>query len=99
MLSKAARRQPSTAARHIPRPLPRSGSAILMEYLGNRQGSAPSLQNAELSREDARPVLEHLLSNIELCLANNYLHADLSASNVLSWQRQARIIDFPQSIG
>ena len=82
----------------IPRPLARSGSAILMEYLGNRQGSAPALQNVELSREEVRPVFEHLMSNIELWLANNYVHADLSAYNVLYWQRQVRIIDFPQAI-
>jgi RIO kinase 1 len=69
-----------------------------MEYLGNRRGSAPALQNVELSREEVRPVFEHLMSNIELWLANNYVHADLSAYNVLYWQGQVRIIDFPQVI-
>jgi RIO kinase 1 len=86
------------AGADIPRPVARSGSAILMEYLGNRQKSAPSLQNVELSREQVRPVFERLMNNIELWLANNYVHADLSPYNVLYWQGQVRIIDFPQAV-
>ena len=33
-----------------------------------------------------------VMRNIELWLANNYVHADLSAYNVLYWQRQVRVI-------
>ena len=82
----------------IPRPLARSGSALLMEYLGDRQQAAPSLQSVELARDEVYPVFDGLMRNIELWLANNYVHADLSAYNVLYWQRQARIIDFPQAV-
>ena len=38
------------------------------------------------------------MNNIELWLANNYVHADLSPYNVLYWQGQVRIIDFPQAV-
>jgi len=31
-------------------------------------------------------------------LAHNYIHADLSAYNVLYWQGQISIIDFPQAV-
>ncbi len=86
------------AGADVPRPLMRSGSAILMEYLGNRQGPAPSLQAVELARSEVRPVFECLMDNIELWLANNYVHADLSSYNVLYWQGKVRIIDFPQAI-
>lgn len=86
------------AGADVPRPLMRSGSAILMEYLGNRQGPAPALQEVELARSEVRPVFECLMHNIELWLANNYVHADLSAYNVLYWQGAVRIIDFPQAI-
>jgi len=82
----------------IPRPLARSGSAILMEYLGDRQEPAPALQNVELSRHEVRPIFEGLMHNIELWLANNYVHADFSAYNVLYWQGQIKIIDFPQAV-
>ncbi|TMF49857.1 MAG: hypothetical protein E6I32_05175 [Chloroflexi bacterium] len=82
----------------IPRPMARSESAILMEYLGDHRGPASALQNVELSHNEVYPLFEQLMRNIELCLANNYIHADLSAYNVLYWQGQVRIIDFPQAI-
>ncbi len=82
----------------IPRPLMRSGNAILMEYLGNRQEPAPALQDVELAKNKVRPVFDCLMRNIELWLANNYVHADLSAYNVLYWQDQVKIIDFPQAV-
>jgi RIO kinase 1 len=86
------------AGAHIPRPLARSGSAILMEYLGDRQEPAPILQNVELSQQEVHPIFERLMRNIELWLANNYVHADLSAYNVLYWQGEIRVIDFPQAV-
>lgn len=86
------------AGADIPRPHTRSGSAILMEYLGDRQGPASALQNVEFSQDEVHLVFERLMRNIELLLANNYVHADLSAYNVLYWQGQIRIIDFPQAV-
>lgn len=88
----------SKVSADIPKPVARSGSAILMEYLGDRHGPAPALQNVELARNEVLPIFESLMRNIELWLANNYIHADLSAYNVLYWQNQVRIIDFPQAI-
>jgi len=82
----------------IPRPIARTERAILMEYLGNRQQAAPSLQYVELSKDEVRSVFERLMRNIELWLAHNYIHADLSAYNVLYWQGQVSIIDFPQAV-
>lgn len=86
------------AGADVPRPLARSGNALLMEYLGDRQQAAPSLQGVELARNEVYPVFDRLMRNIELWLANNYVHADLSAYNVLYWQNRARIIDFPQAV-
>lgn len=86
------------AGADVPRSLARSGRAILMEYLGDRQQAAPSLQGVELARDAVYSVFDRLMRNIELWLANNYVHADLSAYNVLYWQEQMRIIDFPQAV-
>ena len=86
------------AGADTPRPLARSSSAILMEYLGDRQQAAPHLQSVELAKNEVYPVFDRLMRNIELWLANNYVHADLSAYNVLYWQEQVRIIDFPQAV-
>ena len=86
------------AGADIPRPLARTKSAILMEYFGDERQAAPSLQSVELSRDEVLPVFERLMGNIELWLAHNYVHADLSAYNVLYWQGQVHIIDFPQAV-
>ena len=86
------------AGADTPKPITRSSNAILMEYLGDRQQAAPSLQSVELARDAVYPVFDRLMRNIELWLANNYVHADLSAYNVLYWQNEVRIIDFPQAV-
>src|SRR6266851_3527568 len=86
------------AGADIPRPLARSSSAIMMEYLGDHQQPAPALQNVELARDAVYPVFDRLMRNVELWLANNYVHADLSAYNVLYWHNRVSIIDFPQAV-
>lgn len=88
----------SRAGADVPRPIAHTDSAILMEYFGDGEQAAPSLENSDLSREEAQAVFASLLHNIELWLAHNYVHADLSAYNVLYWDGEAKIIDFPQAI-
>src|SRR5437588_1867106 len=44
------------AGADIPRPLARTESAILMEYLGDHRQAAPALQFVELSKDEVRPV-------------------------------------------
>lgn len=86
------------AGSDTPQPIARTQNALLMEYFGDHEGAAPPLSSVELSREQARTVFDSLMSNIELWLANNYVHGDLSAYNILYWQGQAKIIDFPQAV-
>ena len=86
------------AGADIPRPFASAENAILMEYLGDRRQAAPALQHVELSRGEARQIFDQLMGNIELWLAHNYIHADLSAYNVLYWRGKACIIDFPQVV-
>src|SRR5947209_901393 len=71
------------AGADIPRPLASTEHAILMEYVGDRRQAAPPLQYVQLSRGEARQVFDQLMDNVELWLAHNYIHADLSAYNVL----------------
>src|SRR5207237_8973268 len=44
------------------------------------------------------PHFELLSGNIQLWLSHNHLHSELSAYNVLYWQGQVSIIDFPQVV-
>ncbi len=86
------------AGADIPKPFARTEHAILMEYQGDREQAAPALQSVDLPGYRVVPVFERLLNNIELLLAHNYIHGDLSAYNILYWQDKATIIDFPQAV-
>ncbi|HET8909543.1 MAG TPA: RIO1 family regulatory kinase/ATPase [Ktedonobacterales bacterium] len=87
------------AGADAPRPLAQSGNALLMEYVGGGPGTpAPLLREVTLEREEARPLFERVLRNIELWLACDRVHGDLSAYNMLYWQDAITIIDFAQAV-
>jgi RIO kinase 1 len=81
----------------VPRPMLMSESIILMEYLGDDEPAVP-LANARIDAAESRRVFDLLMRNIELMLANDRVHGDLSAYNVLYYEGDVRIIDFPQAV-
>lgn len=86
------------AGADVPRPLRLSGSAMLMEFVGDAGGAAPALQQVRLGPDETRPLFNRVLGNIELFLRLNLVHGDLSAYNILYWQGAMTIIDFPQAV-
>lgn len=80
----------------VPKPYGVSGNAILMEYIGDEQLAAPLLSEVRLERHEAWPLFEELIRNIELMLSLGLVHGDLSAYNVLYWDGDITLIDFPQ---
>jgi RIO kinase 1 len=86
------------AGADVPRPLSHSGRVILMEYLGDEEGAAQTLNAVQLEREECERVFNVLVRNIELMLACDRIHSDLSAFNVLYRDGDVRIIDFPQAV-
>jgi RIO kinase 1 len=86
------------AGADVPRPYARGNNAILMEFIGEGDMAAPTLNAVELDQVEARILFERVLFNIEIMLANERVHADLSAFNILYWQGDIVLIDFPQAI-
>jgi RIO kinase 1 len=86
------------AGADVPRPLAHADNAILMEFIGDERGAAPTLQTVDLPRPRAHELLESLLWNVGLMLGQNLIHADLSAYNVLWWDDRGVIIDLPQAV-
>lgn len=86
------------AGADVPQPVRNSEHAILMEYFGEVSRAAPTLNLVGLSAPEARPLFERLIYNIELMLGQDVIHGDLSAYNVLYWEGQLKIIDFPQIV-
>ncbi|HEY8684916.1 MAG TPA: RIO1 family regulatory kinase/ATPase [Chloroflexota bacterium] len=82
----------------VPKPLRKAASAILMEYVGDEEAAASKLREVELEPEEVRPLFNRMMQNIEVWLANDLVHGDLSAYNVLYWDGSITVIDFPQAI-
>jgi RIO kinase 1 len=82
----------------VPRPLGSGDNTILMEYLGEANTPAPTLNEVTLNRREAQRVFERLMDNVERMLGLRRIHGDLSAYNVLYWEGEFRIIDFPQAV-
>ena len=88
-----------SAGADTPRPLAQSGNALLMEYIGGEPGApAPLLREVSLAREEAQSLFERVLRNIELWLAYDRVHGDLSPYNMLYWDGAITIIDFAQAV-
>jgi len=86
------------AGADVPRPIACTEGAILMEYLGDESGAAPTLVSVELPHSEAIALFERIMRNIAMWLGLNLVHADLSPYNILYWAGAVTIIDFPQAI-
>jgi RIO kinase 1 len=86
------------AGADVPRVYASNDHAILMDYIGDIDWPAPTLQGVTLPRKEARPTFDRLLHNVDLMLAHNRIHGDLSAHNILYWEGEVKIIDFPQAV-
>lgn len=85
-----------TAGGAVPQPVASSENAILMTYYGDETIPAPTLSEVTLEADEALPLFNEALRNIELMLQNGWIHGDLSAYNILYWDGAITLIDFPQ---
>ena len=86
------------AGADVPKPLMEGDNVILMEYIGGRSGPAAMLNHVMLELFEARQIFDRLVENLSIMLACHRVHADFSAYNVLYWEGQFKIIDFPQAV-
>ena len=80
----------------VPRPMGANENAILMSYHGDEYQAAPALQQVSLAPRVARRLFDDVLRNIEILLQHGLIHGDLSAYNILYWEDEITLIDFPQ---
>ncbi len=86
------------AGADVPRPLVQNNNVILMEYIGAERSPAATLNQVTLKPSEAKRIFERLVDNLAIMLACHRVHADFSAYNVLYWEGQFKIIDFPQAV-
>ena len=82
----------------VPFPYEMASRAVLMGYLGDELQAAPTLNTVNLAGEEKQPLFERILKNVDLLLGAGWVHGDLSAYNILYWQGQIALIDFPQVV-
>jgi RIO kinase 1 len=80
----------------VPQPYMVSENSILMEYIGDEHGAAPTLHEVRIDPDEAKPLFFEVMRNIELMLKHSMIHGDLSAYNILYWEGKITFIDFPQ---
>ncbi|HEX2994949.1 MAG TPA: RIO1 family regulatory kinase/ATPase [Anaerolineales bacterium] len=86
------------AGADVPKPYAMEKNAILMDYIGDLGSAAPTLNSVRLDPEDVKPLFERVTRNIDLLLSSRRIHGDLSAYNILYWDGDISLIDFPQVV-
>lgn len=76
----------------------RTGRVVLMEYLGDEDGPAPRLADVHLSEDEAQRAWQESLDILMKMLKLGKIHGDYSTYNLLWWQDQVYVIDFPQVV-
>jgi len=82
----------------VPRAYAAGENGILMTYIGDEAGAAPALNEINLDKDEIWPLFRKVLDNIGLMLRYGRIHGDLSAYNILYWQGDITLIDFPQIV-
>jgi RIO kinase 1 len=88
----------SEAGADVPKPYALEKNAILMEYVGDMDTAAPTINSVKLDRDEARPLFDRVIRNLDLLLSKERIHGDLSAYNILYWNGDITLIDFPQVV-
>jgi RIO kinase 1 len=86
------------AGASVPRPIAASENAILMSYHGDEYMAAPTLNTINLEPDEARILFREVMRHVGLMLQHDLVHGDLSAYNILYWEGEITLIDFPQVV-
>ncbi|WP_042410709.1 serine protein kinase RIO [Streptacidiphilus carbonis] len=83
----------------VPYPVQITGTEILMEFIGDRSGTAaPRLAQLRSEEADLDDLWEQLTVNLSLFARAGYAHGDLSAYNLLVHEGRLVVIDVPQIV-
>ena len=86
------------AGADVPEPIEHGPHSMLMGYVGDRETAAPILHDVRLDTGEAGPMFDQIMENVATFLAYDLVHGDLSAYNILYWEGDFCVIDFPQAV-
>ncbi len=84
------------AGGRVPKPVSASENALLIGYCGDEKRAAPTLSEISLEPNEAAAHFNEVIRNIDLMAQLDMIHGDLSAYNILYWEGEITLIDFPQ---
>jgi RIO kinase 1 len=79
----------------VPKPFAVCENAVLMRFCGDERLGAPALNETAIETDEAEPLFRETLRNVEIMLRHGLI-GDLSAYNILYWEGEITLIDFPQ---
>ncbi len=75
-----------------------AGEVVLMRFIGTPEQPAPRLSDAVLDADEAAAAFAQSVELMRACWRIGVVHGDLSAYNLLWWERRVVLIDFPQAM-
>ncbi len=82
----------------VPEPVSMNERVILMSFIGDEDGAAPTLHDVRLEVEEAQRASDALFEQVAGMLELGRIHGDLSAYNVLYHRGEPVVIDLPQCV-
>lgn len=82
----------------VPYPVQRSGTELMLEFVGDDERMAPRLSDARLARAELTSLCAAVVDQLHVMTHVGVVHGDLSPYNVLVWNDAAVFIDFPQAV-
>lgn len=73
-------------------------SSVVQQYVGDDAGAAPRLAQARLHRDQLHDAWDQLRAALRAMTVAGWVHADLSAYNLLWWTDRLWVIDVPQAV-
>lgn len=86
------------AGADVPKPHAMVKNSIMMDFIGDETYPAPTLNTVSLDLDEAMQLFDRVIFNLNLLLQNDRIHGDLSAYNILYWDGDITLIDFPQVV-
>jgi RIO kinase 1 len=87
-----------SAGVRVPYPVRFAEDRFDMEYVGDLAGAAPTLARLRPRGALLAAMWEQLVENLRLVVGAGFAHGDLSAYNLLWWDDELWLIDFPQAV-
>jgi RIO kinase 1 len=88
-----------TVGAPVPYPVQRSGTELLMEFVGDESGvAAPRLAELRPSGDELVELRHQVVAALDVLASQGMTHGDLSAYNLLVHNGQVMLIDLPQIV-